>query len=71
MTPYDTGDQVSWNWGQGTATGTVVDVFTSRVEKTIKGSTITRNASTDNPAYLIEQDDGDRALKSHSELSTH
>jgi hypothetical protein len=43
-------------------------VFTEHVSRTIKGSEVTRNASDDNPAYLIEQDDDDRVLKSHSEL---
>ena len=68
-TPYTAGDQVSWDWGQGSASGTVIEVFTDRVEKTIKGTTVTRNAADDNPAYLIEQDDGDQVLKSHSELA--
>ena len=27
---------------------------------------VARNASEDEPAYLIEQEDGDRVLKSHS-----
>lgn len=30
---------------------------------------MTRNADADNPAYLIEQDDGSQVLKSESELS--
>lgn len=69
MATFDKGDAVRWNWGQGQASGTVVEVFTDRVEKQIKGSTITRNADDDNPAYLIEQEDGDRVLKSQSELT--
>lgn len=67
---YDKGTEVEWDWGQGTATGTVVESYTERVEKTIKGTEITRNADDDNPAYLIEQDDGSQVLKSHSELRT-
>jgi hypothetical protein len=62
------GDRVRWNWGFGDAEGTVQSVHTSRVEKTIKGSQIVRNADEDNPAYTIEQDDGDVVLKSHSEV---
>lgn len=65
---YDTGTDVEWDWGNGTAQGTVTEVYTERVEKTIDGSEITRNADDDNPAYLIEQDDGSEVLKSHSEL---
>jgi hypothetical protein len=63
------GDEVTWNWGNGTGTGTVKERFTEMVTRTISGSEITRNASEDEPAYLIEQDDGDRVLKSASELS--
>ena len=64
------GDQVEWKWGSGTGTGEVVERFTDKVTRTIDGSEITRDASEDEPAYLIEQDDGDRVLKSSSELST-
>lgn len=66
---YEKGSKVEWNWGEGTGSGEVREVYTSRVEKTIKGSEIVRNASEENPAYLIEQDDGDLVLKSHSELN--
>lgn len=68
---FDKGTEVQWNWGQGTGTGTVVESYTERVEKTISGSDITRNADEDNPAYLIEQEDGSQVLKSHSELETN
>lgn len=68
MKAYAKGAKVSWSWGRGEATGTVADVFTKRVQRTIKGSKITRRATEDNPAYLVEQEDGGRALKSHSEL---
>jgi hypothetical protein len=65
---YKTSERVQWSWGTGTGEGTVKERFTTRVTRTIKGSEITRNADKDNPAYLIEQDDGDLVLKSHSEL---
>ena len=64
------GSTVEWKWGSGTATGKVAETFTERVTKQIDGKEITRNADDENPAYLVEQDDGARALKSHSELST-
>jgi hypothetical protein len=66
---YSKGDRVKWNWGNGSAEGTVQAVYKERVEKEIKGSSVTRNADADNPAYLIQQDDDDRVLKSDSELS--
>ena len=66
---YSKGDKVEWEWGSGSATGEVTEVFTEEVTRTIKGSEITRDASDDEPAYMVEQEDGDRVLKSHSELS--
>ncbi len=59
---------MSWKWGQGTATGKVVERFDRSVTRTIKGSKITKHGRADCPAYLIEQDDGDRVLKLASGL---
>ena len=69
MTDYSKGDKVEWNWGNGTATGEVVKKYTQKITLNIKGSEVTRDASEDEPAYKIEQDDGDEVLKSGSELS--
>ena len=69
MSSFSKGDQVVWSWGEGEADGKVQECFTGKVTRTIKGTEVTRNASEDNPAYLIEQDDGDLVLKSASELS--
>ena len=69
MATFKKGDAVSWTWGSGTATGTVTESFTESVTRTIKGTEVTRNATKDEPAYLIEQEDGDRVLKSASELT--
>ena len=63
------GSKVRWNWGQGEGEGKVVERFTETVTRTIGGSKIKRKASQSEPAYLIEQEDGARALKSKSELS--
>lgn len=63
------GDEVNWNWGDGTASGTIKQIYKKRVTKTLKGTEVVRNADDDNPAYLIEQDDGDQVLKSDSELN--
>lgn len=64
----DVGDSVSWKWGQGKASGTVKKIYTQKITRTIKGTEVTRDADDDNPAYLIEQEDGDQVLKSDSEL---
>lgn len=69
MADIEIGDEVEWNWGSGTASGTVKERFTSKTTRTIDGNEVTRNATDDDPAYLIEQDDGDEVLKSGSELS--
>jgi len=61
--------KVAWQWGNGTAEGRIKEVYKEKITKTLKGSEITRNGDDDNPAYLIEQEDGDQVLKLHSELS--
>jgi len=65
---YQTNTQVKWNWGNGTASGLIREIYREKVTRTIKGSEITRNGSDDNPAYVIVQEDGNRVLKLHSEL---
>lgn len=65
---FKKGDKVRWNWGSGHPGGTIREIYEEKVTKTIKGSEITRNASPEEPAYLIEQDDGDQVIKSGSEL---
>ncbi|MEM9232888.1 MAG: DUF2945 domain-containing protein [Pseudomonadota bacterium] len=65
---YTSGTKVEWDWGNGTATGEVQESFTEKVTRQIDGTEVTRNADNDNPAYMIRQEDGDRVLKSHSEL---
>lgn len=67
--PFKKGDAVTWSWGSGTAGGKVVERFTKKVTRKIKGHEVTRNASEDEPAFLIEQADGDQVLKSGSELT--
>lgn len=62
------GSKVKWKWGAHDAEGVVVQRFTDRVTRTIKGTKVTREASDDDPAFLIKQEDGDRVLKSASEL---
>lgn len=68
MKNYDEGDRVEWDWGQGSATGKVVKKYTRKITLKIKGKEVTRDADDDNPAYRIEQEDGDEVLKKGSEL---
>ena len=66
---FKAGARVRWAWGASIAEGVVRKSFTHRIERTIEGATVTHEADRRNPAYLIEQDDGDKVLKSHSELT--
>ena len=66
---FRTGQAVRWHWGANTAHGEVAERFERRVQRTIKGEKIVRNGTKDNPAYLVEQQDGGRVLKLGSELS--
>jgi hypothetical protein len=62
------GSEVSWRWGSSTASGKVREIHREKVTRTSKGSEITRNGSDDDPAYVIEQDDGTLVLKLRSEV---
>ena len=66
---YRSGQKVSWNWGSGTAEGKIAERFDRRVQRTIKGTKVVKNGTADNPAYLIEQENGGKVLKRGSELN--
>jgi hypothetical protein len=68
MEKFHAGTKVEWTWGKGTGSGKIAQSFTEDVERKIAGSTIKRKATVDEPAYLVEQEDGGHVLKSHSEL---
>jgi len=63
------GDKVEWNWGKSKAEGKIVKEYDKPVEKIIKGTHVKRNASKDEPAYEIEQEKGNKVIKSESELA--
>lgn len=65
---FGVGQQVTWTWGSGKGSGKIAERHEEDIERTIKGSKIKRNGSAEDPAYLIEQEDGDRVLKLGSEL---
>lgn len=69
MSKFAKGAAVAWKWGKGTGKGKIAESFTEDVTRTIKGERITRKANSDEPAYLVVQEDGGRVLKSHSELA--
>ena len=65
---YQTNTKVQWDWGNGVAEGYTREIFREKITKTLKGTKVTRNGSDHDPAYLIEQQDGDEVLKLHSEI---
>lgn len=69
-TTYQIGDTVKWKWGEGYGEGKITERFEEKITRSIDGTEVTRNASDDEPAYMIEQADGDRVLKSNSELES-
>lgn len=62
------GTKVRWNWGKGTATGTVKDIFERKITTTIKGTKVTRNGQPENRALFIQQENGNEVLKLESEV---
>lgn len=68
MSGYSEGTKVEWDWGDGTASGEVKQVYTQQRTLKIDGNEVTRDASEDCPSYKIEQDDGQEVFKSHSEV---
>lgn len=62
------GEKIFWKWLGREVHGKVNEVFTSATTVEIKGKKIKRNGSIDNPAYLVESEAGNLALKLHSEL---
>ncbi len=63
------GTEVKWEWGQGTATGTVTETYDHEVTKTLDGNEVTRKGESGDLALLIEQEDGSKALKLSHEVS--
>ena len=65
---FQTNQYVQWNWGNGTGKGQISERFEEKVTRTLQGTEVTKDGDSDNPAYLIEQEDGDKVLKRGSEL---
>lgn len=61
-------DEVQWKWLGRTVRGVIKEVYYKPVVKTIKSKKIKRNASESNPAYLVQSEAGNYALKLQTEL---
>lgn len=62
------GTKVKWDWGNGYATGEVVEAYDREVEKEIAGTKIVRRGEKGNRALLIRQPDGSEVLKLEDEV---
>ncbi|KAF8344009.1 uncharacterized protein EI90DRAFT_2902046 [Cantharellus anzutake] len=64
------GDDVSWKWGRGNATGTVAEIVEEGKAQVTsnKGNTVTRHAKDGDPAVKIERK-GNNVVKLAHELN--
>ena len=62
------GDTVHWSWGKGEAEGKIEKKEEKTIEKKIKGSTVKRNGTKEEPAYELKTAKGQKVIKSESEL---
>ncbi len=65
------GDKIQWQWMGRSIEGIVKEIYFEAISKEIKGAKIKRNGSAENPAYLVQSNAGNIALKLHSELQTY
>ena len=68
MANFSKGDKVKWDWGNGTGTGEITEIYTQKRTLKIDGAEVTRDASEDEPSFRIKQDDGDEVFKSSTEV---
>ena len=65
---FKPGTKVTWHSFNNTYRGTIKQVFTEKVEREVNGERETQDADIMNPAYLIQNDDGQELLKRHQDV---
>lgn len=65
---FQQGDRVQWRTFGDVFHGCVCHVYTSETCEVVDCQQHTQDADLNNPAYLIELDDGKRTLKRHTEV---
>jgi hypothetical protein len=65
---FKVGDEVGWRWASSIATGTVIDIIYERHQIMSKGTVITRNGTPEDPAIVIESNNGALVIKLAHEL---
>lgn len=66
---FKIGAKIQWKWLGRPILGVVKEVHTEKITRTIKGKQIVRKGSKENPAYVVESEAGNTALKLGSELT--
>ena len=59
---------VQWKWLGRSISGQIKEIHITSITRVIKGKSIKRNGTIENPAYLVLSDAGNFALKLQSEL---
>lgn len=65
---FAVGAEVQWKWMGRFICGKIKEIHTEPVTQVIKGKSIKRNGSLQIPAYLVESEAGNLALKLQSEI---
>jgi len=68
MATVKKGDEVEWKYGKGKAEGTVAEVHTEDISKTVQGTKVKRKGSEEEPALVLKQG-GKKIVKSASEVT--
>lgn len=65
---FKKGSRVQWKWMGRLIDGHVEEIFKESTTRVIKGKSIKRNGTPENPACLVKSEAGNFALKLESEL---
>ncbi len=65
---FQVDEAVQWKWLGRAILGVVKEFHFEPIVKTIKEKKIKRNGSVENPAYYVQSEAGNFALKLHTEL---
>jgi hypothetical protein len=64
---YKVGDKVSLGYAR---VGTVVEIFRAKITLEIDGTSVTKEASESDPAYLIKEESGHAVLRLATEIDS-
>lgn len=68
-TLFKKNSKVSWKWLGKTIDGVICEIYFEPIVKEIKGKKIKRNGTLSNPAYFVQSEAGNFALKLQTELT--